>query len=192
MQVLFLNHNVMWRSTYYRCYHLGRYLVKRGHQVTLYTIHPRRRLGVEEAYLQGVRVVQFPDLFWGIGRSGWDPWDVWQRLRRLKKESYDLVHAFDSRPVVIHPALAAQRRGMPLVMDWADWWGRGGVIEERSNPLIKLFFGAVETWYEEHFRRRTLGTTVISEALRERALRLGVRPETILKLTGGADVDNFT
>ncbi len=191
MKILFLNHNVIWRSTFYRCFHLGRYLVRRGHAVSLYTIHPSRRRGLEETNLQGVRVVQFPDLLWGIGRSGWDPWDVWHRLRLARRETYDLVHAFDSRPVVIHPALALQRRGLPLVMDWADWWGRGGVIEERRNPLLKFGFGAIETWYEEHFRTRANGTTVISGALRDRAAGLGIDPGTILRLPGGADIENF-
>ncbi len=191
MRILMLNHNIIWRSTFYRCFHFGRYLARRGHQVTLYTIHPQRRLGLEEIEKQGVRIVQFPDLLWGIGRTGWDWWDTAHRLRKLRSESYDLVHAFDSRPVVIHPALALQRRGVPLVMDWADWWGRGGVIDERPNKLIKLFIGGLETWYEEHFRTRAQGTTVISDALRERAIRLGVKPETIIKLTGGADIENF-
>jgi glycosyltransferase involved in cell wall biosynthesis len=77
-------------------------------------------------------------------------------------------------------------------MDWADWWGRGGAIEERSNPLIKILLGAIETWYEEHFRTCADGTTVISSALQERAVALGVKPETIKKITGGADVENFT
>ncbi len=192
MRLLFLNHNVIWRSTFYRCYHLGRYLVRRGHQVTIYTIHPTRRWGIEQIKLQGVQVVQFPDMFWGIGRSGWDPWDLWHRWRRVRNEKYDIVHAFDSRPVVIHPALAIKHSGIPLVMDWADWWGRGGAIEERSNPLIKILLGSIETWYEEHFRTYADGTTVISSALQERAVALGVRPETIKKITGGADVENFT
>lgn len=191
MRILFLNHNVIWRSTFYRCFHFGRYLVRRGHAVTIATIHPSRRAGIETTDLQGVRVVQFPDLLWGMGRSGWDPWDVWQRLCWLRQQSFDLVHAFDARPVVIHPALALQRRGVPLFMDWADWWGRGGVISERRNPLLRYGFAPVETWYEEHFRTRALGTTVISSALRARALGLGVRAGTIEKLTGGADVENF-
>jgi glycosyltransferase involved in cell wall biosynthesis len=189
MKILFLNHNVIWRSTFFRCFHLGRYLVRQGHEVTIYTIHPKNRSGLEEIRLQGVRVVQFPDWLWGIGRSGWDFFDVWQRLRQLKIEHYDLVHAFDSRPVVIHPARALQRRGVPLVLDWADWWGRGGIIEERKNPLIKWSFGAVETWYEEHFRTLADATTVISTALQNRAIGLGVKPQTILKLHSGADVE---
>lgn len=191
MRILFLNHNMIWRSTFYRCFHLGRYLVRQGHEVTLYTIHPRKRFGIEEIELAGVKVILFPDIFWGMGRSGWDLWDVWHRLQRVRQETYDLVHAFDSRPVVIHPALVLQKKGVPLMMDWADWWGRGGVIEERSNKLIKLLIGGIETWYEEHFRTRALGTTVISSALQERAVGLGVKPGSIIKITGGADVENF-
>jgi glycosyltransferase involved in cell wall biosynthesis len=191
VRILFLNHNVIWRSTFFRCYHLGRYLVRLGHSVTIYTIHPTNRSGIEEIELDGVRVIQFPDLFWGMGRSGWDLWNVWQRLRFVRKETYDLVHAFDSRPAVIHPAEVLRKKGVPMVMDWADWWGRGGVIEERSNPLIKFFIGGIETWYEEHFRTRALGTTAISSALQKRAIGLGVKPESIIKITGGADVENF-
>ncbi|MCD4813004.1 glycosyltransferase family 4 protein [bacterium] len=191
MKILMLNHNMIWRSTFFRCYHFGRYLVRKGHEVTIYTIHPTHRRGIEEIELQGVRVVQFPDLLWGIGRSGWDLYDTHIRKQYLKKEKYDLVHAFDSRPAVIHPAMRLKKQGVPLVMDWADWWGRGGVIEERSNKLIKVFFSGIETWYEEHFRTQADATTVISTALLERAVKLGVPQKSICKITGGADVENF-
>jgi len=161
------------------------------HEVTIYTIHPSRRLDIEEKNIQGVRVVQFPDLLWGMGRSGWDPWDLWRRLRQLRRENYDLVHAFDCRPVVIHPALELKRRGIPFVIDWADWWGRGGVIEERKNPILKYGFSGIETWYEEHFRTQADASTVISTALFDRVVGLGVKPETVLKLVSGADIENF-
>jgi glycosyltransferase involved in cell wall biosynthesis len=78
-----------------------------------------------------------------------------------------------------------------MVLDWADWWGRGGIIEERNNPLLRWSFGTIETWYEEHFRTLADATTVISEALKQRAIRLGVNPETILKLNSGADVEHL-
>ncbi len=191
MRILYLNHNVIWRSTFFRCIHFARHLVERGHDITIYTIHPHRRSGIEESHIHGVRVVQFPDWLWGIGRSGWDLYDLQQRLQRIKGETYDLVHAFDSRPVVIHPARALQKRGVPMVLDWADWWGRGGIIEERNNPLLRWSFGAIETWYEEHFRTLADATTVISEALKQRAIRLGVNPDTILKLNSGADVEHL-
>ncbi|MGH7447633.1 MAG: hypothetical protein ACRELT_08735, partial [Longimicrobiales bacterium] len=61
-------------------------------------------------------------------------WNTMWRTCMLAREQFDLIHAFDSRPVVILPALAVRgTAGAPLVLDWADWWGRGGVIGERSG-----------------------------------------------------------
>ncbi len=37
MDILFLNHNIIGRGTYWRCYHLARALVALGHRVTLVT-----------------------------------------------------------------------------------------------------------------------------------------------------------
>ena len=104
-------------------------------------------------HVQGVEVVEAPDLLTGRARTGWDPWNTWRRALGLRTRSFDLVHAFDSRPVVIYPALLLQRwTGAALFMDWADWWGRGGWIHDRSGWFVRTFFGPFETWQEEAFR----------------------------------------
>lgn len=189
MRLLFLNHNVAWSGgTFFRAYHLARMLVRLGHEVTLVTISRDRfaTFGMEKR--EGVWVVESPDLMAGAARSGWDPWDAWRRRQFTRHHSYDLVHAFDSRPVVVWPALAVARRGVPLVMDWADWWGRGGAIDERpAGRRLRHVIRPVETFFEEHFRTRADGTTVISAALKRRAVELGVRSETIVTIPGGCD-----
>jgi glycosyltransferase involved in cell wall biosynthesis len=96
------------------------------------------------------------------------------------------VHAFDCRPAVIFPALAAARAGAALFIDWADWWGRGGTIEERSGWAVRTFFGPIETWFEESFRTRAAGATVISTALRDRCIALGVPAHRVLHLPDGS------
>jgi glycosyltransferase involved in cell wall biosynthesis len=105
----------------------------------------------------------------------------------LEERQFDIVHAFESRPVVIYPALQVRNRGAALVMDWADWFGRGGSVEERENPVIRSTLRFVETYYEEHYRKQALGTTVINHFLKNRAINLGVKPETILLLRNGSD-----
>ena len=192
MRILFLNHNVAWSGgTFFRAYHFARQMVKRGHEVTLLTISPRRRFGFGRELRDGVQIVETPDWFWGRGRTGWDPWDTLQRLLYVRRGIWDLVHAFDSRPAVILPALALQRRGIPMVLDWADWWGRGGTIEERATgPVVRLLVGPIETYFEEAFRTRAQGTTVISSALRQRAIALGVQTESIAQIPQGSDVEN--
>jgi len=190
MRIAMLTHNVVWRSTFFRSFAFARKLCALGHEVTIITISPSERRRPATANIEGVEVALMPDLMWGMGRSGWDPWDTWHRLAFMRRRSFDLVHAFDCRPAVIHPALAYCTRA-PLVIDWADWWGRGGAISDRKNPFLRHVFSHVETFYEEHFRARADWTTVISTALGRRAAGLGIPRERIVVISGGADLERF-
>jgi glycosyltransferase involved in cell wall biosynthesis len=192
VRLLFLNHNVAWSGTFFRAFHLARQLVGRGHAVTLVTTHRSARWSVREELRDGVRLLQMPDLWWGPARTGWDPWNALRRVLALRSEPFDVIHAFDSRPAVIVPALAVQSRGGgALFTDWADWWGRGGTIQERSGWPVRTFFGPVETWFEEAFRRRAVGTTVISEALAHRAIALGIEPGRVRVVPQGCDAERL-
>jgi len=196
MRLLFLNHNVIWSGgTFYRAYHAGRYLVRRGHSVTLLTISANKRWGFECEVSEGVEIIHTPDLLWGPGRSGWDPWDTINRVAYLRGKQWDIVHAWDCRPAVILPALYARRQSAEmqgkLVIDWADWWGRGGTQAERPGKLAKLLYAPVETFFEEAFRTTADGTTVASCALRERAIGLGVSADSVLLLPGGSDSETI-
>ncbi|HEX9037173.1 MAG TPA: glycosyltransferase [Ktedonobacterales bacterium] len=192
MDILYLNHNVKGRGTYHRCFQFAKHMVALGHRVDLLTISPAERLRFRETVSEGVHIIETPDLLIGMTRTGWDPYNTWRRKGFLKTRRYDLIHAFDCRPAVILPALAQQRRdGATLLTDWADWWGRGGVIDERPNKLIKLTFEGIETYFEEHYRTQADGLTVISDALHQRALALGVHPERITHISGGADIEHI-
>jgi glycosyltransferase involved in cell wall biosynthesis len=190
MRILLLNHNIVWSGgTFFRAFHFGRELARRGHDVSLLAISRRRLLTFEIESRDGLRVVGCPDLLWGRGRTGWDGWDTLRRILWVRRREWDVVHAFDCRPAVILPALTARA---PLVLDWADWWGRGGTIEERTTgTIVRTLIGPLETWFEEAFRTRAAATTVISSALEQRAIALGVRPETILRLPQGCDTEGI-
>jgi glycosyltransferase involved in cell wall biosynthesis len=144
------------------------------------------RLRLEERDLDGVRVVETPDLLPGAMRSGWDLWDTLRRLLWLRGRRFDIVHAFEARPVVIFPALFAKQGGAKLVMDWCDWFGRGGSVEERP-PLMRFFLRPIETFFEERFRGCADGTLTINSFLRDRAVALGVDPKSITVLYNGTD-----
>jgi len=162
--------------------------------VSLMVIANHRRFGVIESEENGVHFVESPDLLWGRLRSGWDPWDMLNRIRYLKSEKgpYDLVHCFETRPASIYPAMFyCRRHKIPLVTDWNDWWGRGGIIDEFRPKWYRRLFGAIETHYEEAFRTRAAGLTVISTALVERAKGLGVPAQRICYLPGGTQPDFF-
>lgn len=192
MRILMLAFNRVGEGTYWRALDLGRYLVQRGLQVSLLATATRRRWGLVTRNLDGVTLVETPDLFRGSLRSGWDLWNTAHRLGWLRGRAFDLVHAFEARPTVLLPALYLQRlRRTPLVMDWADWFGRGGSVEQRPNPLLRAILRPVETFFEERFRTQADGTTVISKTLLKKARRLGVPADQILLLPNGCEPERF-
>ncbi|MCU0611186.1 MAG: glycosyltransferase [Candidatus Eisenbacteria bacterium] len=195
MRVLMLNHNVRGRSTYFRALGLARQLVRRGHQISLMTISPTARFHFDECDVDGVHLLETPDLLSGSLRTGWDPWDCLRRYQvghHLGR--FDVVHAFDNRPAVILPALALSReRGVPLCSDWADWWGgEGGIIHATRPWAVRTFFGWIETFFEEHFRASAAMLTVTSRALEGRAHALGIPPSRVHYLPSGADGERIT
>ncbi len=187
LRILMIVFNQTGAGTYWRAFQFGRSLAQRGHAVTLMATSPAARMHLHKQELDGIQLVETPDLLSGSLRSGWDAWNTLQRILWLRNKSFDIVHAFECRPVVIFPALAAQRHGAKLLLDWADWFGRGGSVEERPNPFVRTILRPVETYFENHYRSHSDGTTVINLFLRERAIQLGVNPETILLLRNGSD-----
>jgi glycosyltransferase involved in cell wall biosynthesis len=188
-----LNHNVVWRSTFFRAFYLARELAEIGHDLTLATISAGRRLRPEAYDLEGVHIVETPD--WGVSlaRTGWDPWDAAWRRHRFLQEPFDVVHGFDCRPVVLVPSLAFSRRGVPWVSDWADCWGgKGGAVSQRKSWFGRVAFGPLETWLEESFRHRARAVTVTSRTLLQRALELGLPPSSVHYLPSGANVRTIT
>ncbi|HEY6878938.1 MAG TPA: glycosyltransferase, partial [Polyangiales bacterium] len=188
MHVLMLNHNVIWRSTFYRAFYFARELVARGHRVTVATISQDRVLTPSVRDIEGVTVVETPDVGVSLARTGWDPWDSLFRIAYFQRERFDVVHGFDCRPVVLAPSLWMRTSGIPWVSDWADWWGRGGAISERKSWIGRVAFAPLETFLEERFRWLANQVTVTSRALYERCTSMGLRRERVHYLPSGANV----
>jgi glycosyltransferase involved in cell wall biosynthesis len=195
MRIAMLVFNQPFKGTYWRAYYIARELCRRGHTVTLLATAPHARWRFRVTYEEQNRlaVVEAPDLLHGSMRSGWDAWASVARTAWLHAARVDLIHAFECRPSVILPALATRARtGAPLVIDWCDWFGRGGSVEERPSPVQKALLRPVETFFEEHFRTCADATTVINSVLAQKAAALGVDPATITLLPNGSDTAGWT
>ncbi|OQY43469.1 MAG: hypothetical protein B6242_14615 [Anaerolineaceae bacterium 4572_78] len=192
MKILLIVFNWVGKGTYWRALKFAEHLCRRGREVTLLATSQHNRIGIEERIINQVRLVETPDLFTGSLRSGWDMWNVCNRIAWLRNHDFDIVHVFEARPVALFPALYMQRiKHISLVMDWADWFGKGGSVEERPNPIIRNILRPVETFFEEHFRTWADGTTVICTTLQQKATELGVPPNTIVMLPNGCDTERF-
>lgn len=192
MKLLYITHHTRTRS-FSRIGNLASQIIKRGHEVTLLCISDAARLGMQEHFIDGIRYIEMPDLLPGRLRSGWCPWNSANRWLWLRKNfNFDLVHTFETRPAAIHPLQLVMRKNpAPLVIDWIDWWGRGGIITTNRPQWYQVLFGAFETFYEEHFRTLADATTVICTALAHRAEGLGVHPDSIFRIPIGADTENI-
>jgi glycosyltransferase involved in cell wall biosynthesis len=189
MRILYLLHNVTLTGGggFFNAFHRARHLIRKGHQPTIVTISPTARWGFSETEREGVRIIESPDLLPGIGRSGWDPWDTLCRIVHFRRGGFDIVHGMEARPAVALPSLYLKRaRHIPVVLDWMDWYGRGGTASERS-PLLRTFMQPVETFCEETFYPLADGCVAMGEPVLTRALSLGIPRERTINLLHGCD-----
>lgn len=187
MKILMISYNEIGRGTYLRAFELARGLVKLGQSVTILASTHNEQ--IEETTQSGVRVFGIPSR---ILRAGWDPHNIIGRLKWIKNNNdFDIVHGFESRPAVIFPALRLVKKSIPLVLDWCDLFGKGGSVEERPNFLIRTGLRPFETFFENNYRTKANGTTVICNTLYEHAINQGVNPETIQILYNGFNIPNW-
>lgn len=188
MNILFINHNVIGEGTYLRCYQIAKYLINHNHNVTILTTSKRSRLRSIHTKEDRIEIIQFPDLFSNKLRNGICPWNTFKRIYYLRNKRFDVIHAFDTRPGVIFPGLFYKfKYKVPLIIDWADWWGRGGTIRERSGNLFALTIGKIETFFEEYFRKCADFSTTICTALKNRLIQMGYNEAKIMLLPQGTD-----
>jgi len=191
MKILYLTHTVTWKGggIFYTAFHQGRYLARLGHEVTLLSISPSSRFRFSETMNEGVRIVETPDLLPGLARTGWDIWDTLRRVIFLKGEKFDIIHGFESRPVVSLPALFMRRKlGVPMILTWADLFGKGGRSEERSWP-IRVLMAPVEDFCEKNFYPKADFIIAMGEPLLKKALDMGIPKDKLLSLLHGSDTE---
>ena len=192
MNVLLIIHNQHGTGPYPKVMELAQGLSALGAEVTVLCTSRRARWRLATGMENGVRVVQAPDLLWGRLRQGADPWNVLRRWAWARRQPFDVVHAIDSRPVVILPALGLRRRtATTLIMSWWDLFGSGGVARDRSGSLYAATGGRVEQLFEERFRLWADAATVISTTLERRLREAGFPGDRILLQRLGCDTRRF-
>ena len=189
MRVLMLVHHVAAAGgSFERSFALARYLVRRGHAVTLCASPSRAgtRPRVREA--QGVRLMETADVApFRLRNMGLSPLDILGRMALAAREKFDIVHGFDQRPSVSLPALTQRRRfATCYVSDWADLWGGEGIAAERSWPA-RVTLGAFDGAWERRICRTADGLTPICTYLAARAQAMGVARERLHLLPVGAE-----
>ena len=193
MKILFICHHTASRSKH-RQMNIARYLSSQGHKVTLMVTSEDNRIFGNTTYIDGIKVVQTPDLLVGRLRRGFDIYNtIWRSLYILKNlQNFDIVHLFETRAVTIFPGLLFKlRKKVPLFIDWVDWWGDGGLISVNRPAWYQFTFGYIESFFETYFRRFGDVNTVISSGLKTRATNLLGEDKAVVKLRQGVNTEEF-
>lgn len=197
MRILLVNHNLIWRGSFFRCLGFGRELARRGHETHLWTVAREKTWQGAVETIGGVRVWRTPR--WappGKHDGGYAPVDILSRLASAAAGRWDIVHAFEHRPNVLLPWLAnraashvsRQRPAPAFLADWSDWWTGGGIITAR-RPMA--WMDRAEAWVEEKSKLWAHGITVISPELERRALDIGATPARVRRIPAGVAVESF-
>lgn len=185
-------HSVSWKGggAFFHAYHIAKNMVARGHEVTLLSISAENKFSFSKKIIDGIKLIESPDLLSNQARSGWDLWDTICRIFYLWNRNYDIVHCLDCRPAVIFPGLFLKYKNKAkLVIEWLDWFGRGGTASERKS-YIRFFMIPIETFFEEKFRKFADGTVGLGEPLTQRAIMMGVN-KNIKTILHGCDTEKI-
>lgn len=194
LKILILNHNYFESGTFFRCFHFGKFLSKKGYKVTLITMNPSisfsPKISQNNKYFQIIKSPNFK-IIWTIG-DGLDGIDIFYRIifafRNIR--NFDIVHAFSHKLNVTLPALTFKTFSNAVVLsDWCDWWTEGGILEDMRGK--KRIFYPLERFLETKTRNLYDGITVISQALKERCTKSGIPEEKVFYLWSGCDVENI-
>lgn len=161
-------------------------LVELGHDVTLCTTSKTSRWHISQHKTNGVNIIEFPSILIGRLRHGIDPLDVVRRIMFLRNRKFDVIQCMTSRPTVYFPGIYLKKKHKAiLIYEWEDSFGDGGVALERGGRLYNYLFGWIEKYFEESILKYADGVIVVSEFLKQRALKLGTKSEKILKQVKG-------
>jgi len=184
-----LNHNVIGRGSYLRCFHFARELVRMGHFVKILTASEVSSVRWRTQEEEGVRIA-IPPRFGKLGNhdGGYAPVDILARIPTALGK-WDLIHAFEHRPNVSLPALVSRLRGTPLVSDWSDWWTKGGITTSRRRlSLVDRWEG---TLIEEGSKRISDRVTLVSKTLWDRAVGIGIPEDRLHLVPSGCDSERI-
>jgi len=173
--ILLIAHN--WDYLPMAPYNIGLHLSQRDYNVSLLLPDEKFSFGYRTKHINDRFTLYFcPTLLWGGFKKGSDPLDLITKIYLIRKLKYHLIFVIDSRPAVILPAVYGKlSKKVPLIIYWTDWFGRNGIIAERSGKFYRFFFERIETFFEEHFRKYANGYAVICHTLEKRLRDLGYK-----------------
>ena len=186
MKILFLNHNYENFGTFYRCYFLGKYLARRGHEVDIVCASRKNfDLRIKSKVIEpNFRIVTLPRIRLHEYHTG-------HLLRALINsglvmvKNYDILHSFTvAQPATGVPTFIARYfKNKPIVVDWDDAW-EGGLAGQHPSLI-----GRAISYLEREVPKLADTVTVVSGFLKDVSEKRGYK--NVVKIPNGANVEDI-
>lgn len=134
----------------------------------------KNKLIIKKELLNGISIIQFPDLLWGRLRQGIDLYNSFLRICYLLKNSnFTILHSIDARPVIFFSSIFAKFfLKKHLVLAWWDFSGKGGISEQRFGKLYSKTFGLIEYNLDAILRKVSDANLVVSLGMFEKIMKM--------------------
>ena len=190
MKILYSHFGIYKKGGWGRTFSLADGLADLGHDVTLITVNSKNTLRIRRTNINNVKVIVFPDIFPEFlvskGFGG---------LSLILKIFYSLFNRFDltisdsgHRPGAGWPCLINKFFfKTTYIAEWWDFFGKGGQLKNKSL-LFRIFLGWFEKKSEIFDKKQADGIIVLSDFMKNRALKLNFPPQKIRVIHGGCDL----
>jgi glycosyltransferase involved in cell wall biosynthesis len=196
MKVLFIHYAIIDREGFGRTFKLAREIASLGNSVVFVTTqaNSRRKFPFRVEYRENVKIVSFPELLpEKFSRTGFGFFSaILKVLYLIRRHQFDIVHSDTGhRPSAAIPAFFLQFIfRIPHVMEWWDYFGRGGQFDDKSL-FKKITQGYYDILFQPCLLKSATGIIVLSEFLKQKALDLKIPGEKIRIVNGGADTSRI-
>ena len=196
MKIFYINNNPQGRGTYWRCFWLARSLAKDGHDVTIFCLQKKPTLKKSRQTIDKVRIVALPR----FANSGAKelPGHLYRATYVFFKcvtTPIDIFHTFNvasltcglpTFPLWVLRKLKLKK--LKIIVDWDDLWGKEGLTHLNKQGTITE---NIAEFLETKIPLLADKVTTVSDELKKRAIKAGVRPGNIIKVINGSAVDTI-
>ncbi len=193
MKILVSHFGIYKKGGWGRTYFLAKGLADLGNDVVLLTTRPTISLIIKREILDGVKTIIFPDIIGTKFTSkGYGFLSLLLKIIYSGFNKFDIVHSdVGHRPSSGVPCRINKKiYSSTYVAEWWDLFGKGGQFDNKSW-FYKIVFGKYELAYEIKDKESADGIVVLSEFLKQKALKI-LPEDRIAKIHGGANIENIS
>lgn len=192
MKILIFHHGIIKKNGWGRTFTFAKNLSFLGNEVVFVTSSTKKGFFCEKLMIDGVKIFAFKDIIpLKLLKMGFGFISFVNKIIFASIFKCDVVHTDSHRPAGYYPSLVNRFFSKSkFVIEWWDNFGYTGQLANKKK-IFKLLLGLWEARTEISSKIKADGVVVLSDVMMHHAKEEGVLEDKIVKIHGGADIDNI-